>query len=87
MMNEDKKCPACGKEGWSAVEARKYYIGCLSCGFRTHSYDYAGEAWAAWNNRPAEDKLKAELEQWKRDCDALAYVIDDAAAVLEKVNE
>ena len=94
---ENEKCAYCGEGRQKAIKDTNYddvYIHCYTCGadgpFRTEEI----EAWAAWNARPAEDKLLDEIEQLKdqlehskRQCDALAYAIDQIVEITDNANE
>lgn len=85
MKEQLKPCPSCGAKNTDNVtliselyDADKYKYGkCFQCGIRM--YD--------WNKRPIEDALQAELNQLRKDNQALVEQINALALKLEKAIE
>ena len=69
-----KACPFCGEQ----PETSKDYFGseerlafCRNCGTDNNPFTYS-----EWNNRPIEDKLKAEIERLKAENKELNNALD-----------
>ncbi len=67
-----KACPLCGNTGRLLQEGRDYQVACTICtAAETPYFRDKVDAIAAWNRRPIEDELRAEIEQLKE-----TYFID-----------
>ncbi|AUR89499.1 coil containing protein [Vibrio phage 1.123.O._10N.286.48.F3] len=78
-MSDLKACPFCGGE----AEMRKITRYQSTCGCknpRCEGRDFF--VVGAWNNRPIEDQLTAELAEAKAEIDRLRECMDDAVGVL-----
>lgn len=67
-MNEELKPCSCGREPQTIIFCDDllgwiYKVRCSSCGMMVESLADMEDAIRKWNHRPAEDKLKAELEE------------------------
>lgn len=67
-MDELKPCPFCGDaEDLSIVRindsAQYWCIECESCDYNRYIFGTKQEVIKAWNTRPSEDALKAEIER------------------------
>lgn len=68
-----KPCPFCESDDLSVHldDGFSYYVWCGNCGSQTdNDHLTEKEAIKAWNTRPAEDELKAEVERLKEELDA-----------------
>ena len=65
----NKKCPFCGCDPnllTGDLDRVYYVVECRKCGIETMQFKTEAEAWAAWNTRPEEDRLNAEIERLKK---------------------
>ena len=79
-MSENKKCPLCpdGKGRLAKFVGSKFMVvQCENCLCSTVECFYGAEAWAAWNTRPAEDALRAEIKYLKHEVSLMAKAILD----------
>ena len=74
IMNE---LGVCGREHWS-----KHAVECTECYLSTDFYSSREEAIAAWNTRPEEDRLRAQLTRKDEVIAAQKEVIE----ALERMN-
>lgn len=66
-MSELKPCPdlRCGRDSAEifrsgSIPRVRYRVTCLLCGCETKYHRRESDAISAWNNRPAENKIKAQ---------------------------
>lgn len=71
MTDQLKPCPFCGNNRPRIVHPDRFCGYCPRCGTIGPMSDTAEDAAAAWDHRPAEDALRAEL-------DAMRAVVDAA---------
>ena len=71
---ENKKCPLCGIRDMDINESPyvanidlhcRYRVFCFNCGTCGPERTTKESAWQAWNTRPEEDRLNAEVERLK----------------------
>lgn len=56
-MSELKPCPCCGS---TDVGGAGGIVSCYSCHLETTKHKTTSDACQSWNNRPAENKIKAD---------------------------
>jgi Lar family restriction alleviation protein len=84
MSNPLKPCPFCGGDGAVAelFEAGDWLPSCRVCGVTGRAEASREAAIAAWNHRPAEDALRAEMEQVRAERYACEAAWSEALAPL-----
>lgn len=77
LQKELLKCPFCGSDDLSVHldDGFSYYVWCGNCGSLTdNDHLTEKEVIEAWNTRPAEDALKAEIERLKEALESICLV-------------
>jgi hypothetical protein len=82
-MSEIKPCPFCGKRGILRKTILKYYVvRCQNekCNMivQHHVGTMREEAIETWNTRPAEDTLRSERDEWRKDAERLAELVESS---------
>lgn len=88
-MSELKPCQFCESNDIDILTYEEEYhtrkvAECMDCGARGSVCDSKEEAIEAWNTRPAEDALKAEIERLKAALNEIR-TIGDCTAMIEDV--
>lgn len=67
MPDELKPCPFCGSDNVRVIGVMRPMGECLSCGAHgTWTIEDHARAVEAWNTRPAEDSLTAQVDRLRR---------------------
>lgn len=58
LMYELKRCPFCGSDEVSVIQARMYFVMCNQCGGEGGMRATINDAMKAWNDRMADPRLE-----------------------------